>query len=288
MALASSRPLALLGSLAALGSLLIPALLVGCSEGEDTDSDSITTAVSLASTASADESVGSTAPTTAELPAGTTDASTSSSTTTTGDEPTGSSTAAADTTTDDSTGGTTGPICDAGQLGCICIDGTCADGLVCELGVCEPAAMMCPGDLEPGDDDEESAKDVGDITDNDNDQFSISGVLSGAADTDWYTYHGSDKAGYVAEPTLELVQGNLRLCQFLACDEGGPAQTELTCPEGSKFAISPTLRPGCCAATSFAMKDFNCSGAADDVTVWIRVDKPTVDECTSYELKVNF
>jgi hypothetical protein len=284
MALASSRPLALLGS---LHSLLIPALLVGCSEGEDTDTDSFTTAVSLASTASVDESAGSTAPTTAEQPAGTT---TDASTTTTGDEPTGSSTTAADTTTgeDSSTGGTTGPICDPGQVGCICIDGTCADGLVCELGVCEPAAMVCPGDLEPGDDDEQSAKNVGDITDNDNDQFGISGVLSGAADTDWYTYHGSDKAGYVAEPTLELIQGNLRLCQFLACDEGGPAQTELTCPEGSKFAISPTLRPGCCAATSFSINDFNCSGAADDVTVWIRVDKPTVDECTSYELKVNF
>ena len=294
MALASSRPLALVSLLApfwapfwapflgSLGSLLATA----CSEGEDTDSDSLTVAASLASTASDDESAGSTAPTTAELPAGTsTDAGT---TTTTGDEPTGSSTAAADSTTDDSTGGTTGSICDAGQVGCICIDGTCADGLVCELGVCEPAPMVCPGDVEPGDDAEESAKNVGSITDDDGEQFTVSGVLSGAADADWYTFHGKDTFGYVAEPTLTLVEGGLRLCQFLVCDEGGAVQTEVTCPEGSKLALSPMLRPGCCGATSLAIKDFNCSGQDESATMWIRVDKPTIDECTNYELKVNF
>ncbi len=280
MALAPSRPLALLAPL-----LLASALLTGCSGGEDTDSDTLTTAVSLASTASDDESAGSTAPTTAELPAGTT---TDASTTTTGDEPTGSSTADTTTTTDDSTGGTTGPICDVGQVGCVCLDGTCADGLVCELGVCEPAPMVCPGDLEPGDGDEESAKNVGSITDDDGELFTVSGVLSGATDADWYTFHGKDTFGYIAEPTLTLVEGGLRLCQFLVCDEGGAALTEVTCPEGSKFAISPMLRPGCCAATGMAIKDFNCSGQDESATIWIRVDKPTIDECTNYELKVNF
>lgn len=269
-------------------ALLAP-LLAGCSEG-DNDDGKLSNSASLDPSSSADDSAGSTAPTTAELPPGTT-----TGTTTTGDEPTSSSTAAEGTTTtvtttgdDTSTGGTTGSICDPGQVGCICDDGLCADGYVCELDLCVPAPMVCPGDLEPGDDDEASAKNVGSITDDDGEQFTVSGVLSGAPDGDWYTYHGKDTFGYIVEPTLSLVEGDMRMCQFLVCDEGGAALTKVTCPANSKFAISPTLRPGCCASTSFTIKEFDCSGQDESATIWMRIDKPTVDECTNYEFKVSF
>lgn len=265
--------------------LLVPLALPGCSEGEDADSGPMTTLPPGSSASSSgDSSSASTSPTTGE---GSTSAGGTSST---GDEPTGSSTAAVSTTTtgDESSTGTTGAICDPGQGNCVCDDGQCVEGFVCELDVCVPGPMVCPGDLEPGDDAEDTATNVGSITDDDGEAFTVSGVLSGADDVDWYTYHGKDTFGYIAEPTLNLVEGSQRLCQFLVCDKGGAALTEVTCPAGSKFAISPQLRPGCCAETSFKIDDFNCDGQDESVTVWLRIDKPAVDECSNYELKLNF
>jgi hypothetical protein len=266
-----------------LRAALLLLALAGCSEGENDDDGKLTTGP--AGTSASDESSsGSGAPTTTEVGSGT------SGTGSTGDEPTGSSTAAVGTTTtgDETTSGTTGPICDPGQGNCVCDNGTCVDGFVCELDVCVPGPMVCPGDLEPGDDAEETATDNGDITDNDSQGFTVSGVLSGAADADWYTYHGADTFGYVAEPTLTLNEGAMRVCQFLVCDNGGAALTEVNCPAGSKLALSPMLRPGCCGETSIKISDFNCSGQDESATIWIRVDKPTVDECTNYSFKLNF
>lgn len=263
--------------------LLVPLALAGCSEGENDDNDKLTTAVPSGTSSSSDASSGSGAPTTTEVSAGTTGTST-------GDEPTGSSTTAASTTTtgDATTSGTTGPICDPGQGNCVCDNGECVDGFVCELDICVPAPMVCPGDLEPGDDAEETATDVGDITDNDSQAFTVSGVLSGADDADWYTFHGKDTLGYIAEPTLTLVEGAQRMCLFVVCDAGGAALTKLTCPDGSKFALSAMLRPGCCSATTFAITDLNCDGQDESATMWVRVDEPTVDQCSNYSLKLNF
>lgn len=285
MGLASSRLLrsSLLRTSLVRSCLLVPLALAGCSEGENDDDLQATTApvgTSSMTSVTGETSSGSTAPTTGAP----------TSTTTTGDEPTGSSTAAGTTTTGDDTTTTTestGPICDPGQGNCVCDDGQCADGFVCEQDVCV-AALVCPGDLEPGDDGEETATNVGDITDDDGEQFTVSGVLSGSGDVDWYTYHAKDTFGYIAEPTLKLVEGTQRMCQFLVCDEGGAALTTVTCPDGSKFAISPMLRPGCCASTSFTIGDFNCKGQDESATVWIRVDQPEVDECSNYELQLNF
>ena len=285
MALASTRPAPSARTAAAL--LLAALALAGCSEGDNNGDGKLTAAVTLTP-----ESSG--APTTTE-PAGTSAEPDSS----TGDQPTSASTAAAgtttsdgDTTTGDTTTGTTagestGPICEPGQGGCVCDDGMCVDGHACVDGVCAPA-LMCPGDIEPDDDDEETAKNVGSITDNDDDAVTITGILGGAEDTDWYSYHGKDTFGYIVEPKVNLLAGGLRLCQFLVCDEGGAAQSEVTCPAGSKFAISPNLRPGCCAATSFQVTEFNCTGQDESATIWIRVDQPVVDACTDYEIKVTF
>lgn len=262
--------------------LLLPLAPTGCSEGQSNDDGPMTT-LPIGTTANSDSSSSEATPTTTDVAANT------SGTSSTGDEPTGSSTGTSTTTTTDpGSSSTTEPICDPGQGNCVCDDGQCVDGFVCELDVCVPGPMVCPGDLEPGDDAEDSATNVGSVTDDDGEAFTVSGVLSGADDVDWFTYHGKDTFGYVAEPTLNLVEGAQRLCQFIVCDEGGAALTTLTCPANAKSALSPMLRPGCCADTSFKLDDFNCKGQDESVTVWVRVDKPVVDECTNYEFKLNF
>jgi len=264
--------------------LLVPLALAGCSQG-DNDDDEFTSVAPAGPSSGGESSSGPGAPTTGapvdtssggDAPTGSTTADATTTTTTTGDATTG-----------DDTTGTTGPICEPGAGNCVCDDGACDDGFTCQDGVCL-APMECPGDLEPGDGAEDSATDVGSITDDDSEKFTISGVLSGASDVDWYTYHGKDTFGYVAEPTLSELSGALRLCHFLACDNGGAAQTELECPEGTKLALSPQLRPGCCAETTFAIKTFNCPGNDESARMWIRVDKAAVDACTNYSFKVNF
>lgn len=275
----------------ACSRLLLAVVVVStaCSEGDNSDDTSTLSAGTVTGTTV----TGTTAP---GIPT-TTDPSTSAATSTTADSSTGepdpgTSTTAAPTTGEpdpDSSSGSddTGPICDPGMPNCVCDAGTCVDGYVCQNDVCS-VGLDCQGDVEPPADAEDSAQDLGDITDNDDDFIEQSGVLSGTSDVDWYTWHGADTALYIAEPTFTLVSGTQRHCLFLECDDGGVAQTGVDCPEGSDFAISPKLRPGCCSAASFQIKDLNCPGNDESVTMWLRVDKAAADMCSPYTFQAHF
>ncbi len=244
---------------------------------------SASTTVSAATTA---ESPTTALPTTGDS----TSTSTSGETSSTGDPGSSSTTTTTTTTTtaDTSTGSDeTGPICEPGMPNCVCDNGTCVDGYVCQNDVCG-VGLECPDDVEPPVDAEDSAKDLGDITDNNDDFFEVTGILSGNADADWYTWHGADKLGYIAEPTFTLVSGAQRHCMFFVCDDGGAAQTKVSCPVGTDFVISPLLRPGCCGAASFVIGELNCPGNDESATMWLRVDKAAADTCSTYTFKLNF
>lgn len=273
-----------------LAALLLLAPVLACSSGEGNDeggpatSTGISSAAQASSSGSSSESSG--APTTTAGP-GTTaddDATTQTPTTSDGDDTT-STTAATLTTGDDS--GSTGPICDPGGPNCVCDGDTCVDGYVCTAGVCVEQ-LLCPGEDESPGDSEMTPKDLGDITDNDDDYFSVTNVLGGATDADWYYYDAADKFGYVAEPTLKLVSGAQRMCLFMLCANGNAAMTSVECPEGSQFAISPMLRPGCCSESSMVIKDLNCDGQDESAHIWARIDKPAVDACSDYEVELHF
>lgn len=269
--------------------LLAVALITACSEGDNDDAGTL----SATSTATAPATDTTQSPTT-EVP--TTGEPMGTSTTgepATSDEP-GTSTTALPTTgepdpstSDTGSGDETGPICDPGMPNCVCDNGTCIEGYVCQDDVCG-VGLECPDDVEPPADNEDTPIDLGDITDNDDDFFDQSGVLSGTSDADWYSFHGKDTLGYVAEATFTLVGGTQRNCLFLECDEGGVAQTGVECPGGSDFAISPKLRPGCCSAASFQIKDLNCPGNDESVKAWVRIDKAAADSCSPYEFKIHF
>ena len=252
-------------------------LSAACSEGDNDDATGLLSAgASTSTSASTTESPTTAIPTTG----------TSSSTGTSGStsEPGTTTTTTADTSTGSDE---TGPICDPGMPNCVCDNGTCIDGYVCQNDVCG-VGIECPDDVEPPVDAEDSAKDLGDITDNDDDFFEVTGILSGNSDTDWYAWHGADTLGYVAEPTFTLVSGAQRHCMFFECDDGGAAQTKVTCPVGTDFAISPLLRPGCCSADSFVIKDLNCPGNDESAKMWLRVDKAAADTCSTYTFKLHF
>ncbi len=269
--------------------ILAVALLAACSAG-DNDDDTGNLSISTGATVSASTGTPTTDPSTG-APTGT--STTGDGTSTTGEpgttvvpttgEPDTSSTSSTSATPGDETG----PICDPGMPNCVCDNGACIDGYVCQNDVCG-VGLECPDDVEPPADAEATAKDLGDITDNNDDFFEQGGVLSGSSDVDWYTWHGADTLGYVAEPTFTLVTGDQRNCMFFECDDGGVAQTKVDCPVGTDFAISPMLRPGCCGAASFLIGDLNCPGNDESATMWLRVDKSVADSCSIYAVKLNF
>lgn len=267
----------------------------------------VATALFTACSAGDNDEVGATEPpittveatnatTTAEPTTTTLDETSSSSTTDVPTPTTSGTTESADTSTssvDPTTGDTgssddTGPICDPGQPNCVCDGDICVEGYVCIAGVCTAAGLDCPADVEPPGESEANPVELGNITDDDDEFFDETSVLSGSGDVDWYHYHGADVILHTAEPTLTLVAGMPRVCQFIVCDEGGAALTTVTCPAGTDFAISPTLRPGCCGAKTFTIKDFGCPGNDDSVEVWLRIDKAPVDMCYDYNFKVHF
>lgn len=262
------------------------AVPLGCSTGDNDDASTADGPSSPVTTVASGETGPATDPTT------TTDAPTTTPDgTTTADPSTTSTTTDAPTTTDATTdsGGSdeTGPICEPGAPNCVCDEGACAEGYVCIMGVCGDG-LVCPGDVEPPNESEENAVELGNITDDDDDFLAQAGVLAGATDVDWFHLHGADTFGHVSEPTLTILGGMQRSCVFLQCDEGGVALTTITCPKGTDVAITPQLRPGCCGTASFSITDFGCPGQDDSLEMWIRLDKPASDVCSEYDFQFHF
>ncbi len=137
---------------------------------------------------------------------------------------------------------------------------------------------------------EQQAWNLGNISDDDGDQDSVSGVVDGAFDPDWFKYHGADESFTVVDPTRSLTaSAPIRLCKFIDCDNGEEAN--FSCPSATQSASSPDGRPGCCSMGGFAIDDLVCGGSqfnSDDATVFIRIDNPANTPCVSYTLTYHF
>ncbi|MCB9565678.1 MAG: hypothetical protein H6710_00350 [Myxococcales bacterium] len=259
--------------LAPLAAIALPWLLA-CG-GDDSSASTPTSETGLSGSSSSTTDAG-TSSTSDASGSGSGDASTSS--TSTGGETTGVGTGEATTSTS-----TTGSGCTPGEAGCACDGNLCDEGLTCVNGTCY-APLDCTDEEEEPNNSESTAIDLGMITDNDDDGSSFAGVLAGKADVDWYRYIGSDTILHTTEPTRTVTGQNLRFCKFLECLGDGPAMTDVTCPDGTDFAISPQLRPGCCSSEGFQLSDYNCPGSDDSVLVYMRLDKALFDECVPYKV----
>lgn len=248
---------------------------------------------------------GSDSPSTGSAESTTTDtgthesSSSSSETTSTSTNPTMASDSLSDTTpaeTSSSEGessstaadSSSGDPCPVGTLGCACDVGACDSDLVCVADVCEAIDDCAVDGYEPNE-SEDAAVYLGVLGDGD-DPGSIAATLDHADDVDWFTYDGEDNVGLppgVAPGRDLTASGGLRLCKFLECPDGIEV-TEVTCPDGSDLAQSPSGRPGCCATGSIMMPDFNCSGGTDDSAfVYIRLDMADA-QCVDYTVSYEF
>lgn len=143
-------------------------------------------------------------------------------------------------------------------------------------------------DTGPGEANETelSSHNLGSITDCDGDGDTLSGVITGPNDVDWYRYSATDSFGCVVDATRGFsASGSLRLCKFVECVSGGGVSFD--CPGGTQAATSPGGRPGCCGTAGFDIAP-DCAGVDDDTVVFIRVDDPQGLTCVDYTLSYHY
>lgn len=130
------------------------------------------------------------------------------------------------------------------------------------------------------------AKDLGTITDKDADGASVTGVVKGSTDVDFYKVVGTDTLGYVIDPTLTSSSSGVEMCMFLVCAAG--TMDFQGCSGGSQ-ATSAIGNPGCCfTAPGTTTLNYNCKGTANDTaTAFIRM-KQTGNLCLNYSASYHF
>ena len=129
---------------------------------------------------------------------------------------------------------------------------------------------------------------LGDITDCDDTGATVSGVLNGSADQDWFGFTGSDVFSCAVDPTATITNGNLgaRVCIFADC---GINATTVTCVSGTP-ASAPSGLDGCCSNTSGrAAANVDCANASNDnAAVLIRADQQSTNACIVYDLAYHY
>jgi hypothetical protein len=137
-----------------------------------------------------------------------------------------------------------------------------------------------------GDDTEASATDLGTIGDCDGDGESVTGVLTGFGDVDWYRYLGDDGL-CVVSPSRALVASHaVRLCKYVQCVGG--QEPDIECPNGTEAATSPDGRPGCCGSSGFDL-DAGCAGLIGDDSMRIYLSVETEQQaCVEYTIDYHF
>ncbi|NUO53729.1 MAG: hypothetical protein HOV80_33190 [Polyangiaceae bacterium] len=143
------------------------------------------------------------------------------------------------------------------------------------------------GPGEPND-TESSAHDLGTIGDCDDEGGSVSGVLDGTTDPDWYKYQGTDGTGCSVDPSREITSSHpIRVCKFIQCDNN--EANDFSCPGGTMDVTSPDGRPGCCSTSEFNF-GLTCGSSSlnsDNATVYVRIDT-TANECVTYTLTYHY
>lgn len=197
-------------------------------------------------------SISGDASTTGDPPGETTDVSTI--TTTTGDDTT-TDVSASDATT------TTG-------------DGTTTDN---------PPGCEDPDDAPEAEDEATQLPDQG----CNDEPTEFSGVLAGAGDVDWFSYHGDFDNGCFGQPDVLHnlnASDNLRLCAFVDCEAGEPV---FQCGNGSQMNVSPGGLPGCCDDTGVTFT-LNCMGGPESSQVYVRLDMAEADACVDYSVEYSY
>lgn len=170
----------------------------------------------------------------------------------------------------------------AGQGGEAGQDGEGGEGGSSSSGISIDPTCVDMG-REPND-KEADAISLGTISDCDGDGSSVSGIMIGDEDLEWFKFGGNDKFGCTVNPSVSIsADSGYHFCMFVSC--GSPSAS---CPGGTESAKSPSGKPGCCATNTkgFEMK-IGCSGVNDDSTILLRLSRKT-DACIEWKMSYHY
>jgi hypothetical protein len=131
------------------------------------------------------------------------------------------------------------------------------------------------------------AKALPDTDDAQNSPKTVTGVLNGPLDVDFYKFHVADTSGHLVEADIKTVTSGIELCVYVKCLNGTTTYSGCT---GGVESTSDIGTKGCCATgPSTATPGWDCSGITDNdsADVVIRV-KQTQNKCTPYSFSYAF
>jgi hypothetical protein len=148
-----------------------------------------------------------------------------------------------------------------------------------------PPPLACDDPGPEPDEREVEATPLPDINDCDSNGSSVSGVVAGASDVDFFHFVGTDTIACVVDPTAMIDAAGLRLCVFLSCRHG--ATNLKGCPSGDP-ALSPAGFSGCCSTSGTVQASISCFVGDDSADVYLSVAEPVGDECVPYRISYHY
>lgn len=159
-----------------------------------------------------------------------------------------------------------------------------------EAGFVEPDASIDDPTPDGGDTcvdkndvggNEALAKALPDTNDAQNTPISVSSVLNGAVDSDFFKLSMTDGAGRTIDTDFQIKTSGVEMCVYPRCKNG--ATTLDTC-NGGVLKTGATGTKGCCVTgPGAANPDWDCGGISDNDSADFFVSfKQTQNKCTNY------
>ncbi|HJZ88837.1 MAG TPA: hypothetical protein VKN99_26880 [Polyangia bacterium] len=119
----------------------------------------------------------------------------------------------------------------------------------------------------------------------------LTGVVNGTSDIDFYHYVGTPDATFCeVDPQASTDSPNLELCMYWSCRGGVP--TTGYCQSGTDAQPppgAPADQKGCCIATPGYVHAFDiCNNTGGTADVYIRLRSPMMNVCLPYTVTYHF
>ena len=147
-----------------------------------------------------------------------------------------------------------------------------------------PGGDTCVDNNDPGG-SENTAEALPDTTDAQNTAISVSGVLNGPVDVDFYRLNVADTSFHLLQPDIQATSAGIEMCVFVKCPSGA---SNVTCSAPAVAKTSDIGIDGCCGTgPSSVTPGWNCSGTDDSAQLFIKISQ-TADKCLPYSFSYAF
>jgi hypothetical protein len=142
----------------------------------------------------------------------------------------------------------------------------------------------CVDNNDPGG-AENTAKALPDTDDSQNTAISVSGVLNGPVDVDFYRLNVADTSFHLLQPDIQATSTGTEMCVFVKCPSG---TSNVTCSAPAVAKKSDIGIDGCCGTgPSSVTPGWNCGGTDDSAQLFIKISQ-TANKCLPYTFSYAF